>query len=140
MFEPAVQAGVEQEHFAFASAGQTALAVGRSATPAGRAQARAAEKTTEGFAAQGKAFGLTEFLAEMVIVEAGIARAGQSEDAGAQRLGKTARAGTAAADLCQSRCAALPIARFEPFDMARRESEQLRGSGTRQSSLARIAK
>ena len=55
----------------------------------------------------------------MMIVEADVASAGQSENALAQGFGHGAMAGTAAADVSQSRCAALPIARFETFDMPR---------------------
>jgi hypothetical protein len=101
-----MEAGIQQEHFALASAGQTALAVSRSATLAGRAKASAAEKATEGFAAERKSFDLTEFFAEMVIVETGVARASQIEDAGARGFGEAARAGPAAVGVCQSRCAA----------------------------------
>ena len=62
-----------------------------------------------------------ELVVQMMIVEAGVARACQSEDADARALpGRAAVAGAAAADVSQSRCAALPIARFEPFDMPRR--------------------
>ena len=71
----------------------------------------------------------------MVIVETGIAGAGQLKNAGAQGFGQAARAGAAAADVSQSRCAALPITGFETFDLPRRKIEQLRGSGTRQGSL-----
>src|SRR5712691_5141963 len=87
-FQPAVEAGVEPKHFAFASAGQTSLTMRGSAPFAGRANSRAAQKTAEGLAAEGKTFDLTEFLAEMVIVEARVARAGQIENAGAGALGE----------------------------------------------------
>ena len=72
---------------------------------------------------------------EMMIVEAGVARAGQSQDALTYGGRRARRGGAAAAGVCQSRCAALPIARFEPFDMPKRSVEQIRGSGTRQVSL-----
>jgi hypothetical protein len=106
-----------------------------SASFAGRADSSIAEKTAESLAAEGKTFDLTELFAEMVIVEAGVARASQIEDAGARGPGQAARAGTAAAGMCQSLCAALPITGFEAFDMPRRNREQLGGSGTRQIPL-----
>ena len=55
-----------------------------------------------------------------MIVEAGVARACQSHDPLAYGVGQTTVAGAAAADVRQGRCAALPIATFEPFDMPRR--------------------
>jgi len=130
-----VEAGVEQQHLALASAGQTALTMRGGTTLAGRAETGAAKKTAESFATEGKTFDLTEFFAEMVIVEARVARASQLEDAGAGAFGEAARTGAAAAGVCQSRCAALPVAGFEAFDVPRREVEQFRGSGTRQVSL-----
>lgn len=120
LFEPAVQAGVEQKHFAFASAGQTALAVSGSAPFAERADPGGTQQAAKSLATERDAFDLTELLAEMMVVETDVARAGQGEDASAQWLGKTARAGAAAADVCQSRSAALPITRFESFDMSKR--------------------
>lgn len=120
LFEPAMQAGIEQQHLSFAGARETAQAMSRSPSFARRAQSGRTQETTEGFAAEREAFDLTELLMEMMIVESGIAGAGQSENALAQRIGQAARAGTAAADVSQSRCAALPIARFETFDMPRR--------------------
>ena len=56
----------------------------------------------------------------MMVVEAGVACACQGQDADARTLGQATVAGPAAAGVSQSRCAALPIARFEPFDMPRR--------------------
>ena len=55
-----------------------------------------------------------------MIVETGVARARQSEDAVTGDLRNASAAGAAAADVSQSRCAALPIARFKPFDMSGR--------------------
>jgi hypothetical protein len=135
IFQPAVEAGVEQKHFAFASAGQAALTVSGNASFAGRADASATEKTAESFPAEGKTFDLTELFAEMVIVEACVSRACQMENACARGFGQAVRAGTAAAGVCQSRCAALPVANFEAMYLTRRKVEQLRGSGTRQVSL-----
>jgi len=61
-----------------------------------------------------------ELLVEVMIVESGITRAGQAQGGLAQPIGQAAMAGPPAADVSQSRCAALPIARFETFDMPRR--------------------
>jgi hypothetical protein len=71
----------------------------------------------------------------MAIVEAQITGAGQVKDAGARGFGQAAGAGAAAADVCQSGCAALPVTGFETLDLPRRKVEQLRRSGTRQISL-----
>jgi hypothetical protein len=71
----------------------------------------------------------------MVVVKAHIFGASQTQDSLAGALGQTAGAGPSATGVCQSRCAALPIAGFEALDMAGRQSEQLRGSGSRQVPL-----
>jgi hypothetical protein len=55
-----------------------------------------------------------------MIVEASVTGADQSEDAVAHAWGQAAVAGTAAAGVSQSRCAALPVTGFEAFDMPRR--------------------
>ena len=101
----------------------------------GWAEATGAQQAAQGFAAEREAFLFGELLAEMVVVEPGISGAGQAQDAVSHALGQTARAGPPATGVCQRRCAALPIASFEAFDMARRKSEQLRGAGTRQVPL-----
>src|SRR5271169_1005687 len=102
---------------------------------AGRADAGAAQQAAEGLAAEREAFDLTELLAKMVVIETGIGGASQLQDAVAQALGQAAVAGPSATGVCQSRCAALPIAGLEALHMPRRQSEQLRGSGTRQLPL-----
>ncbi|HEV3481121.1 MAG TPA: hypothetical protein VGR97_02210 [Candidatus Acidoferrales bacterium] len=45
-------------------------------TLAGGAETVATQQATQGLAAEGKAFDLAKLIAEMVIVEAGVARAG----------------------------------------------------------------
>ncbi len=70
-----------------------------------------------------------------MIVEAGVLRASQAQDGLPGAFGPAAVAGTAAVGVCQSRCAALPVAGLETFDLPWRKIEQLRGSGTRQLSL-----
>ena len=134
-FEPVVGGAVELDEFAFASRAEAALAVSRRAAFSGGAEAFAAQQTAEGLAAEGEAFMFDELLAEMMIVEAGVAGARQTEDALAGAFGQAAGTGATAAGVCQSRCAALPITGFEALDMSRREVEQLRGSGTRQIPL-----
>jgi hypothetical protein len=59
IFQPAVEAGVEQKHFALASAWQAPLTMSGSASFAGRADSSIAEKTAESLAAEGKTFDLT---------------------------------------------------------------------------------
>ena len=110
---------VELDQFALAGRAQTALAMSGRAAFAWRADAVGAEQPAQGFAAQREAFLFDELLVQVMVVEASVARACRA------RSGRAcARAGgggwAAAADVRQSRCAALPIARFEPFDMPRR--------------------
>src|SRR5579862_2531593 len=134
-FEPVVGRAIELDEFTFASRTQTALTMSGRTAFAWWADAVGAEQAAQGFAAEGEAFVFDELLVEMMIVEAGVARVRESEDAVACALGQATVAGSAAADVRQSRCAALPITRFKPFDMPRREVEQLRGSGARQVPL-----
>ena len=58
IFQPAMQAGVEQQHLAFASARQAALAMRGSATFAGRADPGRAQQTAKGLAPEREAFDL----------------------------------------------------------------------------------
>ena len=66
--------------FAFAGGSQTALAMSRSAAFSGGAQTGLAQKSAESFAAEAEALDLAKFFAEVVIVEAGIGGAGQTND------------------------------------------------------------
>jgi hypothetical protein len=79
--EPAVEAAVNDQHVALASAREAALAMRRSAAFAGRADPGRAQQTVEGLAAEGEAFLLDQFFTEVVVVETGIGGAGQIEDA-----------------------------------------------------------
>ena len=126
---------VELHQFAFASGSQTALAMRGSAALAGRAQTGLAQQTAQGFAAEGEAFDLAKFFAEMVIVEAGVGGAGQANDGSAYPGGQTAGAGPSAAGVRQSRLPLLPQTFLETFDLTDAEREQFGGSGTRQVSL-----
>ncbi len=80
----------------------------------GRSQA------AQGFSAEREALCFNELFMEMMIVETGVARACQREDAVAGGLRGASMAGTTAADVRQSRCAALPITQFEPLEMSKR--------------------
>ena len=119
-FQPVVGGTVELHELTFVGRAKTALAMSGRPAFAGRAEAASAEQPSQGFAAQREAFFFDELLLEMMIVKAGVARARQFQGALAYGLRRAPGAGAAAADVRQSRCAALPIARFEPFDMPRR--------------------
>jgi len=85
---------------------QSALAMSGRAAFAERAEAAGAEQPSQSFAAQREGFFFDELLLEMLIVEAGAARAGQFQGALAYGWRRAPGAGSAAADVCQSRCAA----------------------------------
>ena len=108
ILQPAVQAGVEQQHLAFASACQAALSMSGSASFAGRGDPGRTQQTAEGFASEREAFLLDQFFAEVMVVETGISGAGQMQDAVPHAIGQAAMAGSSAAGVCQSRLAALP--------------------------------
>src|SRR5579862_3401730 len=108
IFQPAMQAGVEQDHFAFASAREAALAMGGSASFTGRGDAGRAQQAAKGLAPEREAFRLDQFFTEVMIVEAGIGGAGQVQDAVPHTIRQTAVAGSPAAGVCQSRLPALP--------------------------------
>ena len=118
--QPVVRGAVELHKLAFAARAQAALAMSGRPAFAGRSDAAGAEQSPQSFAAQREAFFFDELLLEMMIVEAGVARARQFQGALAYGLRRAPGTGAAPADVSQSRCAALPIARFEPFDMPRR--------------------
>ena len=108
IFEPAVKAGVQQQHLAFPSTCQAALAMRRGAPFAGRADSGRAQQTAESLSSQREAFLLDQFFAEVMIVETGIGGAGQMQDAVAHAIGQASMAGSSAAGVCQSRLTALP--------------------------------
>ena len=109
-FEPVVRRAVELDQFALTRRAQTALAMSGRSALARRTDAVDTEQPAQGFAAQREAFLFDELVVQVMIVEASVARACQSEDTEACVLGQTSAAGAAAADVSQSRCAALPIA------------------------------
>jgi hypothetical protein len=122
-FEPVVEAGIEQHHFPFPSAAETALTVSGGTPLSGRAEASGAEQPTQRLAAEGQAFLLDELFAEVVIIEPGVTGPSQMQDPVSDALRQAARAGPPAAGVCQSRCACLPITRFESFHMPRSNRE-----------------
>ncbi len=105
-FEPVVWGAVELHELAFASRGQTALAMSGRTALAWRADAVGTEQAAQGFAAEREALVFDELVMKMMIVEAGVAGARQSEDAVARGFGGASVAGAAAADVRQRRCAA----------------------------------
>ena len=117
VLEPTVGAAIEQEHLAFTSAGDSALAMGGSTAFARRADPGRAQQAAESLTAEREMIDLSELLAEVMIVEAGVTRARELQDAFAHALGQTAGAGPAAAGVCQRRLTALPIARFQTLHM-----------------------
>ena len=108
IFQPAMQTGVEQQHFAFASARQAALAMSGSASFPGRADPGRTQQTTQGLAPEREAFLLDQFFAQVMVVKAGIGGTSQLHDAVAHARRQAAMAGPSAAGVCQSRLTALP--------------------------------
>jgi hypothetical protein len=89
-----VGGAVELHQLAFAGRAQSTLAMSRRPAFAGRADAASAEQPSQGFPAQREAFFFDELFLEMMIVEAGVARARQFQGAlayalrGARGLGR----------------------------------------------------
>ena len=133
-FQPVVGRAVQLYQFALAGGAQTALAMSRGAALAGRAQTGLTQETTKGFATEGEAFDLAEFLAEVVIIEASVSGARQPQDAAAHPVGQTAGAGAPAAGVRQSRLPSLSQTFLETSDLTDAEREQFGGSGTRHVS------
>ena len=98
---------VQLHEFTFTSGSQTSLAMSRGTAFARRADAGGAEQAAKGLAAEREAFLLAELFAEMVIIEAGVAGAGQTQDGLTDALGQAAVAGTAAVGVSQSSGATL---------------------------------
>src|SRR5271169_278967 len=134
-FEPIVGRAIQLHQFALASRSQTALAMSGSAAFAGRAQTGLAQKTTQGFAAEGEALDLAKFFAEVMIVEASIGGAGQTEGGLAHPFRQTTGAGLSAVGVRQSRLPLLSQTFLEPSDLTDAKREQCGGSGARHVSL-----
>jgi len=98
--EPVVRRAVQLYEFTFASRAKAALTMSGRAAFARRADAVGSEQAAHGLTAEGEALLLHELLVEMVIVETGVARACQGEDAVAVGLWGTEATGAAAADVC----------------------------------------
>ena len=94
-----------------------------------------AQQAAQCFAAEGKAFALDQFLAEMVVVEAGIGAARQLHDALAHASGQATVAGPAAAGVSQSRLPVFAHTLFQAFNLAHAQTQERGGSGTRHVSL-----
>jgi hypothetical protein len=77
IFEPAMKAAIQEEHFALASAAKTALTMRRSASFLGGAETVLAEQTAERLPAERNTFDLAKLLTEMMIVKTNIAGAGK---------------------------------------------------------------
>ena len=116
-FQPVVRGAVQLYELSFVPRTPTTLAMSGRAAFARRADARDAKQTAEGLAAEREAFLLDQLLVEVMIVEAGIATAHELQDAAAHAWRQAARVGPAPAGMCQSRCTALPVARFKPFHL-----------------------
>src|SRR5271155_5049919 len=111
-FEPVVQAAVALDQFALTRDAQAALAVGRGTAFARGAAPSAAKQTAKSLAAEGEALDLAQLFAEVVVVEAGVGGAHQTQDALAHRLGQATGAGPAATGVGQSRPPPPPGAAF----------------------------
>ena len=133
--EPVVGAAVELDEFSFTRRAQTALAMGGSAAFTGRAEAFLAKKAAQGLATERESFDLVEFFGEMVVVEASILGAGQTQDSQASEIGQAAVAGPAAVGVCQRRLPGFAQAFLQAFDLAHAQAKEFGGAGTRQISL-----
>jgi hypothetical protein len=134
-FQPVMRAAVELEEFSCPGGTRTTLTMSGSATFTWRAQAIFAKQAAQGFAAERKALDLVEFFSEMVVVEAGIFRAGQTQDGLASALGQAAVAGSAAVGVSQRRLPGFAHAFLQAFNLAHAQAKEFGGAGTRHLSL-----
>lgn len=135
IFEPVMQAAIEKEHFALASAAKTSLAVLRRAPFLGGAETVLAEQTAERFPAERNTFPLAKLLAEMMIVKTHITGAGEMQDTLPHTCRKTARARPTATGVCQRRLPVFAHAFPQAFNLAHAQAQEFGGSGTRHLSL-----
>ncbi len=98
------------------------------ATGPGAADASGAEEPTDGGAGQVDGFPLLEQVSELVIVDAGIGRAGQREDPLAEALGNALRGWAAPVPMGQRRDPLGAHFSQEPTDVPDRHGQELRGS------------
>ena len=134
-FQPVMRAAVELEEFSCPGGTRTTLTMSGSATFSWRAQAIFAKQAAQGFAAERKALDLVEFFSEMVVVEAGIFRASQTQDDLASALGQAAVAGSAAVGVSQRRLPGFAHAFLQAFNLAHVQAKEFGGAGTRHLSL-----
>jgi hypothetical protein len=135
IFEPAMKAAIEEEHFALTSAAKTSLAVRGSAPFLGRAQAILAEQTAERLPAERNTFDLAKLFAEMMIVKTDIASACEMQDAVSHTRRKAARARLAATGVCQSRLPVFAHTFPQALNLAHAQAQEFGGSDTRHLSL-----
>ena len=134
-FEPVMRPAVELHQFTFTGGAQTALTMRGSTAFSGRSQTGLAQQTAQGFATEGEALDLAKLFAEVVIVEAGISCAGQSEHGLADATRQAAGAGSPAVGMRQSRLPLLPHTLLKTFDVTDAEREQCGGSSARHVSF-----
>src|SRR5260370_16424888 len=87
---------VELRQYSELGGGQATLPMGGSAALSGRAETGLPQEAAQGLAAQGETLDLAKFLAQVVIVEAGIGRAGQTDDGLPHSGGQAAGTGSSA--------------------------------------------
>ncbi len=133
--QPVVRGAVELHELAFASDAQTALAMSGSAALAGRADAGPAEQTTQCFAAEAQAFDFVELFGQMMVVEAGIFGACQTQNVLALLVGQATVAGPAPVGVSQRRLPTFAPTLFQALNVSHAQGEQLGGAGTRHLSL-----
>ena len=133
--EPVMGRAVQLHQFSELSGAQTTLAMSGSAAFSGRTETGRSQEATQGLAAEGEALALAQFLAQVMVVEAGIGGAGQTNDGLAHPPGQATGAGTTAVGVCQSRLSLLPQAFLQTPDLTDAKREQFGGSGTRHVSF-----
>ena len=123
--EPRVVATVHLDEEAGLGHAFPAAAMARGATGTGTAHPGLPEKALDGLAGEVEAFPLRQQLREVMIIEAGIRRAGQRKDAGANRLGDAASGGPSPMAVRQRGEPMLAQAGEEATEVAQREAEQM---------------
>src|SRR5260370_13449996 len=108
--------------------------MGGSGAVSGRAETGLPQEAAQGLAAQGETLDLAKFLAQVVIVEAGIGRAGQTDDGLPHSGGQAAGTGSSAIGVRQSCLAPLPKTFLETLDLSDAEREQFGSSCPRHVS------
>src|SRR5260370_8711558 len=103
--------------------------MGGSGAVSGRAETGLPQEAAQGLAAQGETLDLAKFLAQVVIVEAGIGRAGQTDDGLPHSGGQAAGTGSSAIGVRQSCLPPVPTTFFKPLSLTDPERSQLAHSG-----------